>query len=115
MEEEFYTEFKQKQRDYSDRYKNCKILKDNDTGDTLISTRDINDIPLATNDIYHTVTVNEESRLDLIADNYYGNPLLWWVIAQANQIYDPFNKPVSGDIIRIPSVTTLYGNDGILL
>lgn len=112
---EFYTEINQKNRDASDRYKNCKILRDKETNEVLLSTRDINKINLNNYDYYHTVNANEEFRLDLIADKYYNNPLLWWVLAQANDIYDPLSRPVSGDIIRIPSINTLYGNNGVLL
>lgn len=112
---EFYSETKQKNRDASDRYKNCTILKDNDSGEVLISTRDIEDIPLNVLDIYHTVTIQEECRLDIIADKFYNNPLMWWVLAQANNIYDPLSKPLSGDIIRIPNISTLYSSGGVLL
>lgn len=112
---EFYEETKQKGRDSSDRYRNCKILKDLDTKEVLISTREIDDIPLNALDIYHTVTIEEDCRLDLLADRYYNNPLMWWILAQANNIYDPLSKPKSGEIIRIPNLSTLYSNGGILL
>lgn len=113
--EEFYDEIKQKNRDASDRYKNCAILKDKDTGEVLISTRDIESIPKNVLDIYHTITIDEEFRLDILADRYYNNPLMWWVIAQANDIYDPLSRPKSGEIIRIPNVATLYSSGGVLL
>lgn len=112
---EFYTETKRKLPDQYDRYKNCSILKDITTGDTLLSTRYTDKIALSDKDSYHTVQANEEGRLDLLANIYYKNPLLWWVIAQANDIYDPISKPVSGDILRIPSMITLYETGGVLL
>jgi hypothetical protein len=30
--------------------------------------------------------------LDLVSSNQYGRPDLWWVIAQANDISDPFTQ-----------------------
>ena len=42
-------------------------------------------------------------RLDLLAHKYYGNPNLWWIISQANNLSgDTFFIPV-GQKIRIPS------------
>lgn len=112
---EFYDEQKRVRPSQFDKYKNCKILIDKDTKDMLLETRDIDKIKLDPNDMYHTVDANEVSRLDLIAYKYYGNPLLWWVIAQANDIYDPLVYPKSGDIIRIPALSKMYDKDGILL
>jgi|TARA_R110000823_G_scaffold285668_1_gene404094 phage tail protein X len=39
-------------------------------------------IPLSSNDIY--VITLEGDRLDLIANQYYGDPSLWWIISTAN-------------------------------
>ena len=59
-------------------------------------------IPLSVNDIY-AVTV-EGDRLDLIADQFYNDVDLWWIITTANPDIirrDSFNlKP--GLQIRIP-------------
>ena len=66
-------------------------------------------------DIYHRIKAHEVNRLDLIAYNYYKNPMLWWVIAQANEIYDPFVPMRVGSLIRIPSIESLYGNQGMML
>ena len=112
---EFYEESKNSSKSYSDRYKNCKILKDIETKEVLLSTREIVDIPSHPNDLYHRVKSNEVSRLDLLAHKYYSNPLLWWVIAQANDIYDPMTMLLPGTLLRIPSLEVLYGNNGILL
>lgn len=111
----FYEEQVNLSKDYSDRYKNCKILVDKETGETLLSTREIQDIPVHSNDNYYRVEVNEINRLDLIAYKYYNNPLLWWVIAQANNIIDPFEELEIGTLIRVPCIESLYGTKGILL
>lgn len=115
MEREFYKEIKNNSRIVEDRYKNCKILEDIDTGDILLSTREDITIHKKSSDIYHRVKSHEICRLDILAHLYYQNPLLWWVIAQANDIYDPFENIDPGTLIRIPGIETLYGNNGILL
>ena len=112
---EFYEEIENESTTYSDRYKSCTILKDLYTGESLLSTREIYDIPSSSSDIYHELKSNEVCRLDILAHKYYRNPLLWWVIAQANEIYDPFIRLDPGTILRIPTIETLYGNKGILL
>lgn len=98
-----------------DRYRTCDILKDIDTGASLLSTREINAIPESNTDKFHVVKSHEVTRLDLIAHTYYNNALMWWVIAQANDIYDPISEIPIGTTLRIPSLEVLYGNRGILL
>ena len=39
-------------------------------------------IPLSTSDMYVNTVVGD--RLDLMADQFYNDPRLWWLIAQAN-------------------------------
>lgn len=112
---EFYTEKRNPSKTSEDRYKNCTILEDADTGISILSTREIQDIPVTSDDTYHRVRSHESSRLDIIAHTYYKNPLLWWVIAQANNIHDPFTAIAPGTLLRIPSIYSLYGNNGILL
>lgn len=115
MSGEYYKEIRNDSKNTTDRYRNCKILEDIETGNVLLSTREIVDIPVRNNDIYHRVKSHEVSRLDVIAHIYYKNPLLWWVIAQANEIYDPMHVLEPGTLIRVPCIETLYGNNGILL
>lgn len=112
---EFY---KSSQNDLSSRYsryKDCKLLIDEETGDKLLSVREPISVPSSPTDIYHRVKSNEVTRLDMLASEYYKNPLLWWVIAEANEIYDPFEPVEVGTLLRIPTIETLYGNSGILL
>lgn len=115
MKDEFYSIIKNRTKNRADRYRGCDILEDRDTGDILLATREISDIPISSSDIYHRVQSHEVSRLDILAHTYYKNPLLWWIIAQANDIYDPFQYLEPGTILRIPNIETLYGNNGILL
>ena len=66
-------------------------------------------IPLSINDIYATTLVGD--RLDLIANQFYKDVDLWWVITTANPNVirrDSFNlKP--GLQIRIPSPSRITG------
>ena len=48
------------------------------------------EIPLTINDLYIITSMGD--RLDLLADRFYGDTQLWWVISMANMIE-----------IRIPS------------
>ena len=50
---------------------------------------------------YYTWQVGD--RPDLVAEQAFGNPSLWWAIFDINpEILDPFNV-VAGSIVRIPS------------
>lgn len=108
----YYEEVTIKDRRRSNRYRKCPVFADKETGEYVLGTRSMDEIPKSPQDTYHVVTSYEAYRLDLIAYHYYENALLWWIIAQANDIYDPFNDVVPGMTLRIPNLTVLYG--GIL-
>ena len=61
-------------------------------------------IPDKSIELFHRVQPNEADRLDLIAFNYYGNSSMWWIIAIANNIIDPFIVP-AGLTLKIPRIT----------
>lgn len=43
-------------------------------------------------------------RMDVLANTYFGDPTLWWLIADANpEVFYPMQL-VPGSIIRIPQV-----------
>lgn len=115
MEREYYKEVKNPSKNKTDRYKECKVLEDIETGELLLSMREDIIVPPNSNDTYHRIKEHEICRLDILAHKYYQNPLLWWVIAQANDIYDPIKEISPGTLLRIPSIESLYGNNGILL
>lgn len=61
---------------------------------------------------YPTIVVQDDDsvhlvlgtdRLDLLAYKYYGDPVLWWVIAVANDMELVPTALTEGSIIRIPS------------
>jgi nucleoid-associated protein YgaU len=59
------------------------------------------DIPVQTGDINYVVTNGD--RIDLLAYRFYGDPVLWWVIAAANgmQLLPCDLNPQA--VIRVPS------------
>lgn len=65
------------------------------------------EIPDSVNDSVHIITESEIGRLDNVAFKYYGDSLLWWVIADANSINDPFTDMIAGSEIRIPDIKTV--------
>ena len=94
------------------RYHNLQRIKD-DEGDEYIETYERIDFPERSDDQYHLVESGEENRIDLISYEYYGTPLLYWVIAEASGLTDPFVIP-AGTTLRIPSRQALYGYKGVL-
>ena len=50
---------------------------------------------------YHVVTSSEANRLDKVAFAEYGKASLWWLIAWANKIIDPFTL-IKGTTLMIP-------------
>ena len=80
------------------RYQDIAILNTPE-GKRYYGTNFYPTIPLSDSDIY--VITDERDRYDMLANQYYGDVSLWWVIAKANGIK---GKTVlkAGQIIRIP-------------
>lgn len=57
-------------------------------------------IPYASDDTY--ILSVDGDRLDLLANRFYGDSTLWWVIAAANRLKDSFYL-VPGTRLRIPA------------
>ena len=62
------------------RYQN--ILKEKIDGKTVYKTSRYPEVPLSENDIY--VISTQGDRFDVLAQQYYGDSSLWWVISIAN-------------------------------
>lgn len=93
------------------RYRKLRRILEND--EQYIETYEHLPVEKTATDVYHIVTLADVNRLDLIAYQYYGNPQMWWVIAEASEITDPFDIPI-GTVVRIPQKTTLYKYTGVL-
>lgn len=102
-------------RDYKDisRYKNVRTIQDKDTAKVYHETMNQYTVAKADKESTYTVGIETENRLDLVSYRCYSTPKYWWVIALANYIIDPFDVPY-GTILRIPPLTALYENGGIL-
>jgi nucleoid-associated protein YgaU len=50
-----------------------------------------------------TYTVTSTDRIDLLANQFYGDPVLWWVIAVANDLEILPTAMIPGQRLRIPS------------
>ena len=75
-----------------------EIITDKQTGNKKQKTRIMADIPESDEDIY--VKTNPQVGLDKLANEYYNDPKLWWVIARANSLDSIIVK--DGRTIRIP-------------
>lgn len=64
-------------------------------------TVDLPDIPIQTDDL--TYTVNAVDRPDMLAYKFYGTPVLWWVIAKANDLELFPTELYEGQQLRIPA------------
>lgn len=58
-----------------------------------------------TGDLVHTITAADEQRLDLVAQQYYGNVRLWWILAFVNKIMHPWNEVTAGTRLIIPPLS----------
>lgn len=63
------------------------------------------DIQKSDGDVY--IEITNDIRLDKLANDYYGDPKLWWTIAQINKIKNPLTDLKIGMLIRIPPLTSL--------
>lgn len=48
-------------------------------------------------------TVKDQDRIDLLATKFYGDPVLWWIIAAANDLEILPTHLNTGDQLTIPS------------
>lgn len=61
------------------------------------------EIPESEGDTY--LYINSPTRPDQLAASYYGDPKLWWIIAQVNNLISPLTELKIGSTIRIPTYT----------
>jgi hypothetical protein len=62
---------------------------------------DLPEIPDQPDDISYQVQGGD--RMDRLAARFYGDPVLWWVLAVANEIEIIPTELQEGDFLRIPS------------
>ena len=95
------------------RYFGIKVVRSNITGSQYYTNSVYPDIPVSDNDYYVITTLGD--RLDLMAQDFYQDSSLWWIIALANALPGDSLYPPIGTQIRIPvnpqSVVTNYKNE----
>lgn len=64
------------------------------------------DIALSDDDTYIQLTDAQAHRIDLIAQDFYGDSELLWILQVANNVDLP-NQFVEGQVIRIPAKATV--------
>lgn len=86
------------------RYSNIPTVKSSNSK-TVYQTVRYPNIPRSENDIYVFTTIGD--RYDTLAQQYYGDSDLWWVIANANGNLDKGSlTPPLGTQLRIPANPT---------
>lgn len=90
------------------RYSSIKTISNplDNNGAKFYSTVRYPQIPLSENDIY--ILTEETDRLDLLANQFYGDSSLWWVISAANDNLSKNSIVLEPGLqLRIPSSPSL--------
>jgi hypothetical protein len=83
------------------RYQNIEQTRYSGTGSLYYYNNIYPDIPFSEKDNYVITTLGD--RFDILANNFYGDPTLWWIIPSANGISGDSLYPEPGTQLRIPS------------
>lgn len=108
MTEEFPVVDVIKKFNTTSRYKNTDIYKNPADNLFYYGIWTIPVIDKQPQDIYYVIEAGGSRRLDKVAQNFYNNYLLWWIIATANDIIDPFDELEVGQTIRIPYLPYIF-------
>lgn len=60
--------------------------------------------------LYVSHTVKQGDTLDTLALYYYNNSTYFWIIADFNQILDPYKDLVLGTVLKIPTFNNIKFN-----
>lgn len=80
------------------------IIDENDVARAFLHAR----IPLSSEELllrdpdFTRHTVQEGDQLDTLAWNISGDETLWWIIAEVNNLFDPFTLTIGSELL-IPS------------
>lgn len=81
------------------RYKSVGTKKLDD-GKTVLKTKIFKSIPKKNDDIY--IITQETDRLDTLANQFYNDSTMWWVISLANNLNSADIGVTPGMQLRIP-------------
>ena len=77
-------------------------IKRTSTGTRMYTIVKYPEVPATLDDLY--ILCNATDRYDKLAQSYYGDPTLWWIIATANDgVACDSLFPPTGSYVRIPS------------
>ena len=93
----------------ANRYTYSKVLKTNETKKNYLESTIYPKIKATDSDLY--IISTQGDRLDLLANQYYGDKNLWWVIAVANNLNDASLSIEIGKQLRIPGNINTVLND----
>ena len=86
------------------RYSPIPITKSPD-GNQMYKTTRYPEVPRTQEDTYVYTTIGD--RFDTLAQQYYGDSTLWWIISSANPQIKPNSLyPTTGIQLRIPANTS---------
>lgn len=84
------------------RYAKCALYADDSI--EFIGGRSRIDTSPEPDDVFHVVQAGD--RIDLLACRYLGDPTLWWIICDYNDIFFPLDLEL-GMVPRIPSAESV--------
>lgn len=83
------------------RYQSINTTRQNVTGSEYYLNNVYPEIPQTEDDDYVIAVLGD--RMDLLANDFYGDPSLWWVIASANSLPGDSLYLEPGTQIRVPN------------
>lgn len=86
------------------RYRNTTRLTEG--LNTYLGLRQSTFYVLRGSDVFYDVEPND--NLQKISYRFFGSAELWWVVADFNDIFDPFDALVPGSTLRLPSPSRLW-------
>lgn len=107
-------EYKSANNTRMNRYLN-KIKMTNSAGEKFVEQikRSQIYIPESSDDTYYYVDASKRYRPDIIAQEVYGNPVLYWVILSCNGLKHPLDL-VTGITVRIPPLQSILNDERIM-
>jgi len=75
----------------------------------LLSNKDLRDKLLTYDYALYTIPLGEQFRPDIIANKFYGDGKLYWVLVYANDIKDSPAGFTTNKVIRVPSPSIIGG------
>ena len=86
--------------DKKSRYAKTPLVKLTDPGGAELELVELREIPRV--ESRFTAAPERGERLDLLAQRYYREPLLFWKILDASDHLDPFDAAAPGQSVAIP-------------